>query len=318
MRYVIYGAGAVGGVIGGRLHASGAQVALIARGDHLDALQKDGLHLLTPEGEERHDIHAVGRPDELALEDDDVVLLTMKGQDTVAALEDLRAAAPPGIAVVCAQNGVANERAALRRFEHVYGMCVWLPGVFVTPGVVVQHSSPIAGSLDLGCYPTGEDERAARIAAALTNASFASRPVPAIMRAKYRKLLSNLGNALDAICTDGFGSDLYRRAQSEAEDVFAAAGIDVQPQEEAQRSHVSMKDVPGHEWAGSSSRQSLARGTGSIEADYLNGEVVLLGRLHGVPTPVNALLQREANAAARAGLAPGSVPIAELEAKLAP
>jgi 2-dehydropantoate 2-reductase len=240
----------------------------------------------------------------------------MKGQDTVSALDDLRAVAPRGIAVVCAQNGVANERAALRRFEHVYGMCVWLPGVFLTPGVVVQHASPLAGSLDLGCYPSGEDGRAARIATDLTAASFASRPDPRIMRAKYRKLLSNLGNALDAICTDGFGSDLYRRARAEAEAVFDAAGIEVQPQEEAQLRHVSLKEVPGHEWAGSSSRQSLARGTGSIEADYLNGEIVLLGRLHAVPTPVNEVLQREANAAARTGVAPGSIPIAELEAKL--
>jgi 2-dehydropantoate 2-reductase len=316
VRYVIYGAGAVGGVIGGRLHAAGSDVVLVARGDHLTALQKDGLHLLTPEGEEHHDVTAVGAPSEVTLTDDDVVLLTMKGQDTVAALDDLRAAAPPGIAVVCTQNGVANERAALRRFEHVYGMCVWLPGVFLTPGVIVQHSSPIAGSLDLGRYPTGEDGRAARIAADLTNASFASKPDPAIMRAKYRKLLSNLGNALDAITSDGFGGDLYRRAQAEAEAVFAAAGIDVQPQDEAETNHVKLKDVPGHVWAGSSSRQSLARGTGSIEADYLNGEIVLLGRLHGVPTPVNELLQREANAAARAGLSPGSVNTAEIEAKL--
>lgn len=44
------------------------------------------------------------------------------------------------------------------------------------------------------------------------------------------------------------------------------------------------------------------------ESDYLNGEVVLLGRLHGVPTPVNALLQRLANELARTGAPPGSVP----------
>ena len=317
MRYVIYGAGAVGGVIGGRLRASGADVALIARGPHLDALQRDGLHLLTPDGDEHLNIPAAGHPGDLSLTDDDVILLTMKGQDTVAALDDLRAVSPPEIAVVCAQNGVANERAALRRFEHVYGMCVWLPGVFLQPGVVVQHAAPVAGSLDLGCYPTGADDRAATIAADLSRASFASKPDPAIMAAKYRKLLSNLGNALDAICTDGFGSELYHRAQEEAEAVFAAAGIDVQPRDEAQLQHVSIKEVPGHEWAGSSSRQSLARGTGSIEADYLNGEIVLLGRLHGVPTPVNTLLQREANAAARAGLAPGSIAIEDIEAKLA-
>ena len=98
--------------------------------------------------------------------------------------------------------------------------------------------------------------------------------------------------------------------------MFQAADIDVQPSEEAQLQHVTIKEVEGHEWAGSLSRQSLLRGTGSIEADYLNGEIVLLGRLHGVPTPVNELLQREANAAARAGLSPGSVPIAHLEAQL--
>jgi ketopantoate reductase len=51
-------------------------------------------------------------------------------------------------------------------------------------------------------------------------------------------------------------------------------------------------------WHGSSTWQSLSRGV-SLETDYLNGEIVLLGRLHGVATPVNAALQRaSAHAAA--------------------
>jgi 2-dehydropantoate 2-reductase len=54
-----------------------------------------------------------------------------------------------------------------------------------------------------------------------------------------------------------------------------------------------------------------------VEVDLLNGEIVLLGRLHGVPTPVNELLQRVANDLARRGAPPGSVPVAELEAQLA-
>ncbi|MGH9275276.1 MAG: ketopantoate reductase C-terminal domain-containing protein, partial [Acidimicrobiales bacterium] len=62
--------------------------------------------------------------------------------------------------------------------------------------------------------------------------------------------------------------------------------------------------------------QSLARGTGSIEADTLNGEIVLLGRLRGVPTPVNELLQRTAHELARVGAPPGSMTIDELEARL--
>ena len=74
-----------------------------------------------------------------------------------------------------------------------------------------------------------------------------------------------------------------------------------------------MRSVPidGQDRGGGSTWQSLARG-GAVEADYLNGEIVLLGRLHGVPTPVNELLQRAANAAARDKRPPESVPIEEL------
>jgi len=60
----------------------------------------------------------------------------------------------------------------------------------------------------------------------------------------------------------------------------------------------------------------LRRGTGTIETNYLNGEIVLLGRMNDMATPVNAMLQRAANAAARAGKPPGSVPAAELLASL--
>jgi 2-dehydropantoate 2-reductase len=68
-----------------------------------------------------------------------------------------------------------------------------------------------------------------------------------------------------------------------------------------------MHAIDGDRWQGGSSWQSLARGAGSIETDYLNGEIVLLGRLHGVPTPVNELLQRLAREAAAAGRPPGTM-----------
>jgi 2-dehydropantoate 2-reductase len=57
--------------------------------------------------------------------------------------------------------------------------------------------------------------------------------------------------------------------------------------------------------------QSMARGV-SIEADYLNGEIVLLGRLSGVPTPINAALLALVKQAAREGTEPGSLPIDEV------
>ena len=73
-----------------------------------------------------------------------------------------------------------------------------------------------------------------------------------------------------------------------------------------------MAPTSSGEWQGGSSWQSLARGRVRIEAEFLNGEIVLLGALHGVPTPVNALLQRLAVRAAAEGSRPGTWRIEEL------
>jgi len=75
--------------------------------------------------------------------------------------------------------------------------------------------------------------------------------------------------------------------------------------------------VDGVEHQGSSSWQNLERGAGTIEVDYLNGEIVLLGREHGVPTPVNEALQTLAASAAREGRSPGSVGTDEVEREIA-
>lgn len=314
MRYVVYGAGAVGGTIGGRLHAAGRDVVLIARGEHLAALQADGLLLQSPDGEQRLAVAAVASPAEARIAYDDVVILCTKTQDTEAALIELAACASRSLAVVCAQNGVENERLALRRFPHVYAMLVFLPSQHLSPGVVAAASAPIAGVLDISSHPAAApDARAASIAADLVAAGFASRATERIMDWKHRKLLSNVGNAIDALAgPDARGGDLHGEARAEALACYAAAGIVLPSEAEEMERRAAMsapRPIPGNARDGSSSWQSLARGAGSIEADWLNGEIVLLGRLHGVPTPVNAALQRIANRFARERLAPGSLPL---------
>jgi 2-dehydropantoate 2-reductase len=176
------------------------------------------------------------------------------------------------------------------------------------------------GVLDIGRYPTGADDTAMAVAAALTDGNFRSQADPAIMRHKYAKLRVNTGNALDAACgRESRGSDLAKRAASEALTVFAAAGIDVASRDEvaARRDGFTMADLDDQPRSGSSSWQSLARGAGSIEADFLNGEIVLLGRQHGVPTPVNEAFQRLANRLAAEGATPGSMTVDEVEALVA-
>jgi 2-dehydropantoate 2-reductase len=59
------------------------------------------------------------------------------------------------------------------------------------------------------------------------------------------------------------------------------------------------------------------RGAGTVETDYLNGEIVLLGRLHGVPTPANELMQRLMREAVRDGLKPGAMTPDEILGRIA-
>ena len=74
MRYIIIGAGGVGGTIGGCLFQGGHEVVLVARGPHLDALRARGLRLATPFGTSELEIPAVGGPGEVSLRSDDVLI----------------------------------------------------------------------------------------------------------------------------------------------------------------------------------------------------------------------------------------------------
>jgi len=322
MRYVVMGAGAVGGVVGGRLHESGHDVVLVARGAHFEALRDHGLVLESPTDVVHLDVEVVDRPAALTWRDPTVVFLSVKGQDTEEALDSLAAAAPPETAIVCLQNGVENERRALRRFAHTYGMCVMLPATHLRPGLVQAHNAPFNGLLDVGCYPSGLDEVAEEIAGALSASRFDAHAVPDVMRWKYRKLLKNLANAVDSLCgvrTAG-AFELVQMAQEEGEAVLAAAGVEVAtPEEDDARRLVqsSLQPTASGPHQGGSSWQSVARGTGRVEADFLNGEIALVGRLVGVPTPVNELLQRLAGEAAARGAAPGSYPLEELRQAVA-
>src|SRR3546814_7810644 len=97
---------------------------------------------------------------------------------------------------------------------------------------------------------------------------------------------------------------LAAAARAEGREVMEAAGIDrARSAEETARRGDLVKILPidGATRSGGSTWQSIARGTGRVEVDQLNGEIVLLGRLHGVPTPVNAMLQQVGNELALSG-----------------
>ncbi len=290
--YVIYGAGAVGGVIGARLHLAGHEVTLVARGEHLARIRADGLVLDTAEGRHAVRVPATDTAAGVTWGEQTVVLLAVKSHQTEAALADLVEHAPPGIAVVCVQNGVANEPATLRRFSRTYAVTVMLPSEHLEPGVVVQGCHPVPGILDVGRYPGGTDELAERVAADLRSAGFESVPRPDIMAWKYRKLVTNAVGDVRTVFPEE-AAELRPRVRAECEAVLAAVGVPlVSQQADLERRGDRLQLRPDAEGPNSLG-QSLSRGTAGTEIDFRAGEFVLLGRLHEVPTPLNERIQQE-------------------------
>jgi 2-dehydropantoate 2-reductase len=320
VRFVVVGAGAIGGVLVGRLAEHGHDVVLVARGAHLVAIRERGLTIESPDGSVIVAVPATASVTEAGVRPGDAIVVATKSQDTLGVLDELEAVAPAATPVVCAQNGVENERAALRRFSEVYGICVMCPATHLEPGVVQASSTPVTGIMDVGRWPDGVDAVTEEVAAALTASTFRSVARGDIARWKWGKLLLNLGNAVEAVfAPDPATRELVARARAEGVACLRAAGIDFveRDEDDARRGDLlSVHPIAGQRRGGGSTWQSLTRGSGTVETDYLTGEVVLLGRLHGVPTPVNALLQALANELARRREPPGSRSAAEVLASI--
>jgi 2-dehydropantoate 2-reductase len=321
MRYVIFGAGAVGGMVGARLHQSGHEVLLIARGAHHDAIARDGLTMLSPNERETFRIPVARNAGSAGLRSGDVILLCVKAQDTWGALIDIRDAtprlAPP---IVCMQNGVASEAVALRLFPEVHGAVVLVPAEHLEPGVVAGYGSKLTGRIDLGLYPEGANELSQQVSTALAVSRFESDARSDIMVHKYAKLIQNLANGVEAICgpgqRDGPNGELIEALRDEGRTVLRAAEISFEVADVAdvagRWAKIGLAPIEGRTHQGGSGWQSVVRGAGSIETDYLNGEIVLLGRQLDVPTPLNQLVQGLARETVSAGHSPGWLTPAQL------
>lgn len=307
-RYVVIGAGAVGATTAAQLHLAGGEVVLVARGAHLAALRETGLRYIHPDGATTVRLPVIGDPDELKLRPDDLLVLATKTQDADAALAAWAwqpvgdAVAATELPVLTVQNGLDSERSALRRFTTVFGAVSWSPASHVVPGEVVSPAAPVAGVFWAGRYPSGTDPRLAGVAADFAAAHLSLEVVVDVVPFKAGKLVSILPNALDALYAP---SPLRDRAadllRAEARDVLAGAGIrvaDLVGESTQDLSGFVPRPIPGHERGGGSTWQSLVRGA-TVESEFLNGEIVLLARLHGREASANAaVLARIARAAA--------------------
>jgi 2-dehydropantoate 2-reductase len=324
-RYVVIGAGAIGGCIGAALARAGVPVVVVARGRNAEVLAAQGLTLHTPDGTFEVPI-AVATLGDLRLTDADVLVFTTKTQQLDAALRewvDQPVATANGdvttagerLPVLTVLNGVAAEEMALRYFARVYGVCVWCPAVHVKPGEVIVRSWPVVGQFHVSRWPaaisTADDaEFLAGLQTSWVGAGINVRLPDDVAPWKYNKLLLNLNNVIRALAEPGADvNQLVGAVMGEGQDVLRRLGIhfvSFETSNAARSDGPTPRAVPGFDEApGDSTSQSLARGTGNVETDYLNGEIVRLAHRVGASAPINAALTRAAREAAGVGMAPG-------------
>jgi len=318
MRTIIYGAGGIGGGIGGYLARVGHDAILVARAGHVKAINEQGLRLVTTGGTQIIHAPAVTSPEQIRFKPDDVVFLSVKAQNTAEALLELSRVVKD-IPIFCFQNGVGGEEAAARYFKRVYGVVVRLTASHLADGEVTVYREP-PGSLVIGCYPKGIDELTEAVAKVLRSAGFFVMLTRDIMPYKWGKLVSNLFNAVGAI-TSARGRDvdpIIEAAQQEAKRILSQAGKRWVSMEQLAKDWPEAAGPPQatlDRGARNSTWQSLARGQ-TVETEYLNGEIVRLAKQLGTRAPINEKLLEISNEMEANHDPPGKYTPAQLSAIL--
>ena len=334
MRFIIHGAGAIGSLVGGKLAQSGAEVILIARAAHAATINQKGLLIRTRDGDQVvKDLRAVLSPSEIKPQSGDVIILTVKTQQTAASVQSLRVNFPENTPIICMQNGVRNEEVAACRFLNVYGAMTGLCVNFTSPGVVAHTRSSLIG---IGNYPFGCDALASDVAEQLKRSGFDVSLHESIMAVKWNKLLLNLNNATYAIIDSYLQLGLVTppickftaEVIEEGLDVVESAGIhldDPQNRYDLRRHIAELKSViEDHEKVCQAKNLPVDLRTypstwidlklkrGGTEAGYFNGEIILLGEKLQMPTPYNSVLLQIVESMAAQGAAPGRYTLDQL------
>jgi 2-dehydropantoate 2-reductase len=290
MRFVILGAGGVGGYFGAKLARAGEDVTYLARGAHLEAIRARGLIVRSSiEGESVAKVSAVD--DLKGQAPADVVMLTVKASDTDAVLARARPVVGANTVVLPLQNGVGSP-AAIERFYgagRALGGSAYVFAVIQEPGVIAHH---FLGKITFGELDGSRSPRAERLHAALSGAGVPTDLTTEIRRVMWEKYLLICAQAgmtsLTRVPTRGLKAHeptwaMYRAIIDEVAAVGRAEGV------------VFARDVVDTIWAmaggmNPEGRSSMAHdlATGKpLELEALHGHVVRLGRQHGVPTPMN-------------------------------
>lgn len=291
MRIVVYGAGGIGGVLGGRLAHAGMDVTFIARGTHLEALRRRGLRIEAPTGGFVTHVAATDEPAEVGVAD--VILVCVKAWDVNAAIEPIRTMLGPETSVIPLQNWIeapAVLAAALGR-ERVMGGTFHGRSRLVEPGVVRSDGEAVRVTFgELGGGRTGGSRGLERLQADRAGVRFERcRDIRKRMWTKFASV-SSLG-ALGALSGVSLGQwrrdpdrrDLYTRLVREACAVARADGVPLGWWASFRISRWIATGPPEHRSSMQMDREAGRRS----ELPYQLGTIVRLGRSLGVPVPTS-------------------------------
>ena len=294
MRIAIMGSGGVGGYLGCRLAAAGADVTFIARGAHLAAIRETGLRITSALGD------VTLRPaqasnDPAAVGPVDLVIFAVKLYDTEAAATATTPLVGPHTGVVTFQNGVDAPEVLARRLGagHVVGGVAKIASVVAEPGVI-RHTGTMAAFL-FGELDGTRSERVVALAEACAAAAVDHEVSADIRReiwdkmaflATFAGLTSLLRLPIGPIRKDPATRALLRAALEEAFAVARAKGVDL-PDDFVERTLAHCDRLPFE--MKSSMLQDLERGR-RLELPWLSGMIARLGGELGVATPTHAFI----------------------------
>lgn len=289
-RIAVMGAGAVGCFFGGMLARAGADVTLIARGRHLEALSRDGLLIDSIHFQQRVPVRASAEP--AAVQGAEMVLFSVKTVDTETVAKSIAPYLSPGAIILSLQNGVNNvEKMAAAAGLNALASVVYVAASLPEPGRV-RHAG--RGDLVIGNTPV---DQVVAVRDAFEPAGVPCRLSDNLEGELWQKLTLNCaGNAVTALTQSSYGpavrNPLVRRVMEEALDetraVARAAGVHL-PDDGPQTLANAMRLLESYGPATSSTAQDIARGK-RTEIDSLNGYVAQRGAELSVPTPVNRTL----------------------------
>jgi 2-dehydropantoate 2-reductase len=288
LRVAVLGAGAVGGYYGARLADGGADVALVARGRHLDALRANGLTVVEPERTSTYRLNATDDPSEIGPVD--IVLFCVKSYDTAAAAAQLGPLLHDTTGVLSLQNGIDNEEiiAAAIGAEHVIGGAAYILGSIVEPGVI-DAAGPrriVIGELSRGAVT----ERIRAILDVGERAGLGVEALHDVRLAKWEKYTLLVAfSAMTATTRLPIGDirdapaarAMLGAIMTEVWSVGRATGVPLGDDLVERQMGLLLSQADG---STTSLYHDLVSGH-RLEVEALQGAAMRLGREHGVPTP---------------------------------